>query len=51
MATMFNAVERTEKEWIDIFGQADSRFKVVGVRNPKEGEGNLFAIVETVWNP
>lgn len=50
MITMFNAVERTRKEWEEIFALADSRYKVVGVHNPKEDEGNLFAIVETIWH-
>lgn len=49
MITMFNAVERTDEEWREIFALADSRFEVVGIRNPKEDEGNLFAIVEAVW--
>lgn len=49
MITMFNALERTEEEWKEIFALADARFGVVGVRNPKAEEGNLFAIVETVW--
>ncbi|KAF2994468.1 hypothetical protein E8E13_000145 [Curvularia kusanoi] len=49
MITMFNAVERTDDEWRDTFTLADSRFEVVAFRNPKECEGNLFAIVEAVW--
>lgn len=49
MITMFNAVERTDDEWREIFSLADSRFEVVAFRNPKECEGNLFAIVEAVW--
>jgi hypothetical protein len=49
MITMFNAIERTEEEWKEIFALADPRFEFVGVLNPKEREGNLFAIVETVW--
>lgn len=49
MITMFNAVERTDEEWREIFVLADSRFKVVAVRNSKKDEGNLFAIVEAVW--
>ena len=55
MMLMFNARERMESDWKDLFEAADSRFKFVGVKRAL-GSGNIpqYAvpcIIEAVWDP
>ncbi|KAJ5092932.1 hypothetical protein N7456_008793 [Penicillium angulare] len=46
MLTLFNAREREEAEWIDLFKKADPRFSNVKIWMP---EGAAMAIIEIVW--
>lgn len=46
MLTLFNAREREEAEWIELFKKADPRFSNVKIWIP---EGAAMAIIEIVW--
>lgn len=48
MAALFNARERTLREWKALFAEADRRFEFVGVHEPK---GSRLAILEVRWSP
>lgn len=44
MMTLFNAREREIEDWIDLFTQADKRFKFVGAKKPEVGTMNVMTI-------
>ncbi|RYP67312.1 hypothetical protein DL770_008641 [Monosporascus sp. CRB-9-2] len=46
MAAIFNAQERTVEEWKALLTEADSRFKLTKVIQPR---GSALAILEVVW--
>ncbi|QKX63471.1 uncharacterized protein TRUGW13939_10641 [Talaromyces rugulosus] len=46
MLTLFNAREREEADWIELFRKADPRFSVVRIWTP---EGATMAIIEVLW--
>lgn len=46
MLTLFNAREREEADWIELFRQADPRFSVVRIWTP---QGATMAIIEISW--
>lgn len=46
MLTLFNAREREEADWIELFRQADPRFADVRIWTP---DGAAMAIIEAVW--
>lgn len=48
MLSIFNAMEREEDEWREMFAAADSRFVWKGVTQPK---GSILALIEAVWEP
>lgn len=48
MGALFNAKERTLREWRALFAEADSRFVLTSVRRP---EGSALAVMEVVWTP
>lgn len=47
MMSLFNAREREAKDWIGLFGNADSRFRDVRVWKP---EGSHLALIEATWS-
>lgn len=47
MASAFNAKERTKKEWETLITEADPRFLMEGIAEPKE---SALAIIKVVWN-
>ncbi|RYP66866.1 hypothetical protein DL769_005898 [Monosporascus sp. CRB-8-3] len=47
MANLFNGQERTVKEWTALLAEADPRFVVKQVIEPK---GSALGIIEAVWN-
>lgn len=46
MLTLFNAREREEADWIELFRQADPRFSVIRIWTP---QGATMAIIEVSW--
>lgn len=46
MLTLFNAREREEADWIELFRQADRRYSVVRTYTP---QGATMAIIEVSW--
>lgn len=46
MANLFNGQERTVEEWKDLLKEADPRFVVQKVVEPK---GSALGILEVVW--
>ena len=46
MLSICNARERDEDDWRRLFGEADSRFKVLRIFTPK---GSTLGIVDVVW--
>ncbi len=48
MLTLFNAHERQESDWIQLFGEADRRFVFKHTSAPK---GSALGIIEFVWEP
>lgn len=48
MMAIFNATEREEEEWRDLFTAADSRYSWKGVISPK---GSILSMIEAVWEP
>ncbi|RYO82876.1 hypothetical protein DL762_006397 [Monosporascus cannonballus] len=47
MANLFNGQERTVKEWTALLAEADPRFVVKQVIEPK---GSALGIIEAVWD-
>ena len=48
MGAIFNSRERTLREWMALFVEADSGFVLTSVRKP---EGSALAVMEVVWTP
>lgn len=48
MLSLLNAKERDVPSWIELFAQADPRFKFLGAKTPK---GSMMSIMEAVWEP
>lgn len=48
MLALLNAKERDVPGWIDLFAQADPRFKFLGAKTPA---GSRMSIMEAVWDP
>jgi len=48
MMAIFNATEREEEEWRELFTSADSRYSWKGVISPK---GSILSMIEAVWEP
>lgn len=48
MLVLLNAKERDDNDWIELFKQADPRFKYLGHVQPK---GSRMSIMEAVWDP
>ena len=48
MLSIFNAMEREEDEWKEMFASADVSFVWKGVTQPK---GSILALIEAVWEP
>jgi hypothetical protein len=46
MLSICNAREREEADWRQVFGEADSRFKVLRVFTPKE---SALGIIDVAW--
>ena len=44
----WNSLERTERQWQDLFARADPRFAFLGTRTQ---EGSLISVIEAVYNP
>ena len=53
MMTFFNARERTEEDWKDLFGLADPRFKFQGVMPVGKGPQTVMLpyVMELIWEP
>lgn len=47
MASMFNSRERSADDWKTLLSDADSRFVLKGVKQPK---GSALAVIEVAWN-
>ena len=45
MMTAWNSKERTEKDWRQLFAQADPRFEFVGVKRPRQSELQIIEVV------
>jgi hypothetical protein len=48
MLALLNAKERDVAGWIDLFAQADLRYKFLGAKTPS---GSRMSIMEAVWEP
>jgi hypothetical protein len=48
MLALLNAKERDVDGWIDLFAQADSRYKFIGAQTPV---GSRMSIMEAIWEP
>ena len=48
MLALLNAKERDVPGWIDLFAQADPRFKFLGAETPS---GSRMSIMEAIWEP
>lgn len=48
MWALFNAHERTAKQWEELISSADSRLVLNKIIEPR---GSALAILEIVWNP
>ena len=48
MLALLNAKERDVPDWIQLFAQADSRYKFIGAKTPT---GSRMSIMEAVWEP
>lgn len=44
----WNSLERTGKDWHDLFARADPRFEFLGTRTP---EGSSISMIEAVYKP
>ena len=58
MMTLFNARDRTEDEWAELFELADERFKFLGVKPPADAEDldapvgrSWMCLIEARWAP
>jgi hypothetical protein len=48
MLQIQNSKEREVQDWEILFKEADSRFRFVGVKQPR---GSKLAIIEAIWEP
>ena len=48
MLCLFNAPERSLHDWKELLRAADTRFSLVGVREPK---GSALGLLEVEWAP
>jgi hypothetical protein len=46
MMTLFNAKERELEDWIDLFKQADKRFKFRDAKMPEVG---TMGVITAIW--
>lgn len=44
----WNSLERTARDWQDLFARADPRYEFLGTKTP---EGSLISVIEAVYNP
>ena len=47
MMTLFNAREREEANWVQLFRDADPRFRFVSARKPDVG---TMGVIVATWN-
>lgn len=56
MMLLFNARDREDAAWAELFSEADKRFKFLGTKVPNLNVGGiprtfLLSIIEAVWEP
>ena len=55
MMLLFNAHEREEGEWADLFEKADGKFRFTGLNVPPAGAmpaaiGTVMVTIEAIWD-
>lgn len=48
MKMAFNGKDRSRRDWLNLFQEADKGFKIVSIETPPQ---SALAIIEAVWNP